>query len=76
MHIYILTITARTYFANPPLKYTHRYSNNYTHTKAPPAPLKAVANGKLVGALCQSDGRQNGRRECAFDNELQGCQHQ
>jgi hypothetical protein len=28
------------------------------------------------GALCQSDGRQNGRRGCAFDNELKGCQHQ
>jgi hypothetical protein len=45
-------------------------------TKAPPlCPLKADPIGILMGALCQSDGRQNGRRECAFDNELKGCQH-
>ena len=37
------------------LKYPRRYSNNHTHTKAPPAPIKAVPNGKLMGALCQSE---------------------
>jgi hypothetical protein len=26
--------------------------------------------------LCQSDGRQNRRRGCAFDNEVKGCQQQ
>ena len=35
--------------------YPCRYSNNHTHTKAPRAPLKAVANGKLKGALCGSE---------------------
>ena len=44
--------------------------------KHPPCPLKADPNGILMNALCQSDGRQNGRRECAFDNELEECQHQ
>ena len=29
-----------------------------------------------MAALCQSDGRQNSRRECAFDIERKGCQHQ
>jgi len=29
-----------------------------------------------MAALCDSDGRQNGRHKCAFDNELKGCQHQ
>ena len=55
MHIYILTITNRAYFANQPLMYPRRYSNNHTHTKAPPVPLKADPNGKLMGALCGSE---------------------
>ena len=42
-----------------------------------PPPLKDYqAHNYSRGALCQSDGRQNGRRGCAFDNELEGCQHQ
>ena len=44
--------------------------------RLPPPPHGFLATGILMGALCQSDGRQNGRRGCAFDNELEGCQHQ
>ena len=45
--------------------------------RLPPPPNGLSGTQLLKGrALCQSDGRQNGRRGCAFDNELKGCQHQ
>ena len=44
--------------------------------RLPPPPHGFLAAGILKRALCQSDGRQNGRRGCAFDNELKRCQHQ
>ena len=45
--------------------------------RSPSRPLMDYqAHNYSRGALCQSDGRQNGRRGCAFDNELKGCQHQ
>ena len=35
--------------------YPHGYCNNHKQQNTPPAPLKAVANGKLMGALGGSE---------------------
>jgi len=36
--------------------YTHRHSNNQKYKyKKHPRPLKAAPNGKLMGALCESE---------------------
>ena len=42
-----------------------------------PRPLNGLSGTEiLMAALCETEGRHNGRRGCAFDNELKGCQHQ
>jgi hypothetical protein len=46
------------------------------HRSASPPLMGYQVQERSGVALCQSDSRQNGRRECAFDNELKGCQHQ
>ena len=42
-------------FPKPPLKYLPRYCNNHKKQITPPVPLKAIANGGLMGALRQSE---------------------
>ena len=66
-----------SYFWNELLKYLGRYSNNHKTSAGSPAPLNGLSGTEiLMAALCETEGRHNGRRGCAFDNELKGCQHQ
>jgi len=57
---------------------THADTVSISRHRSPSRPSNGLSGTQLLKgrALCQSDGRQNGRRGCAFDNELKGCQHQ
>ena len=52
---------------------THAGTVTIPRHRSPSRPSKGLSGTQLLN---QCDGRQNGRRGCAFDNELKGCQHQ